>query len=61
MTKIRTVQGQGRTTDRLETLHAALVDAIHQHGEGLPVAAVIGTLHVIVHEILTDQTTTTET
>ena len=50
---IRTIEGQGRDTDRVDALREALVEAISEKGTGMSVAAVVGTLNILAQEIVT--------
>ena len=54
MTDLKAIQGRGRDTDRVDALREALIDAIAEHGTGMSVAAVVGTLHTLGYEIFAE-------
>lgn len=51
---ITVVEGSSPHADRSATLHAALESVIAEKGDGMSVAAVLGVLTILQHEILND-------
>lgn len=49
------VEGEGRDTDRTGKLVDAIVEAVYDNAEGMPVATVLGCIDLAKMDILRDQ------
>jgi hypothetical protein len=52
MGKLTPIEGAGRPEDRAQALLDVFREAIDEHAEGMSVATVIGTLHLLAHAII---------
>jgi hypothetical protein len=54
MSILKMVEGTGNHVDRAEELARAISDAIHEKGEGMTFAAVIGCLEIVKATMLAE-------
>ena len=54
MIKLAKIDGSGRALDRTEAMAEAIKDAIYEHGEGMPLASIIGVLEIVKIEVMND-------
>lgn len=55
MTNVHTLKGPGSTQDRAGEMAAAIRDLIYERGVGMSLAAIIGVLEIVKHELLQEQ------
>jgi hypothetical protein len=53
--KIKALTSSGRAQDRAGLLRNVITECVYEHGENMPVAAVIGVLEIVKLELMSAQ------